>query len=100
LISLNTRNPKNSRFAEVRYTAGTPHFEQRGRWIHLERRFPITPFLDAGINTMKIHTSTQTAFDGVTGASALNVGDAVSVRAPMFMASGTPTIVASKIQKR
>jgi hypothetical protein len=49
---------------------------------------------------MKIATSTQTTFDGVTGAPALNVGDTVSVRGPMFMASGTATIVASKVQKR
>ena len=54
----------------------------------------------AGISSMKISTSAQTTFDGVSGASALNVGDTVSARGPMFMTSGTATIVASKVQKR
>jgi len=57
-------------------------------------------FGTAGITTMKISTSAQTTFDGVSGASALNVGDTVSVRGPMFMASGAATVVASKVQKR
>ncbi len=57
-------------------------------------------FGSAGISSMKITTSAQTTFDGVSGVSALNVGDTVSVRGPMFTASGTPTIVASKVQKR
>jgi hypothetical protein len=49
---------------------------------------------------MKISTSLQTNFENVSGVSALNVGDSVSVRGPMFMVSGTPTMVASKVQKR
>lgn len=57
-------------------------------------------FGNAGISSMKIGTSMQTAFDNVTSVSALNVGDAVSIRGPMFVASGVPTIVASKVQKR
>jgi uncharacterized protein DUF5666 len=57
-------------------------------------------FGTAGITTMRISTSAQTTFDGVSGVSALNVGDTVSARGPMFMASGTVTIVASKVQKR
>lgn len=54
----------------------------------------------AGISSMKISTSMQTGFDNVTSASALNVGDAVSIRGPMFLASGQPTMLASKVQKR
>jgi Domain of unknown function (DUF4382)/Domain of unknown function (DUF5666) len=57
-------------------------------------------FSTAGITAMKIATSTQTTFEGVTGAPALNVGDTVSVRGPMFMASGIATIVASKVERR
>lgn len=57
-------------------------------------------FAASGITVMKIATSTQTTFDAVSGAPALNVGDTVSVRGPMFMASGAVTIVASKVQKR
>lgn len=57
-------------------------------------------FGNAGISSMKIGTSMETAFDNVTSVSALNVGDAVSIRGPMFVASGVPTIVASKVQKR
>jgi hypothetical protein len=57
-------------------------------------------FGTAGVSSMKISTSMQTVFDNVSGVSALNVGDAVSIRGPMFVASGVPTIVASKVQKR
>lgn len=57
-------------------------------------------FGNAGISGMKIDTSMQTAFDNVTSVSALNVGDVVSIRGPMFAVSGVPTIVASKVQKR
>ena len=52
------------------------------------------------ITSMKISTSMQTAFENVSSAAALNAGDTVSIRGPMFMASGTPTIIASKVQKR
>jgi hypothetical protein len=57
-------------------------------------------FGTAGVSSMKISTSMQTVFENVTGASALNVGDTVSIRGTMFIASGTPTMVASKVQKR
>ena len=57
-------------------------------------------FGTAGITNMKLSTSMQTTFENISGASALNVGDTVSVRGPMFVASGTPTIIASKIQQR
>ncbi len=57
-------------------------------------------FGTAGVSSMKISTSLQTDFENVSGVSALNVGDSVSVRGPMFMASGTPTMLASKVQKR
>jgi hypothetical protein len=57
-------------------------------------------FGTAGISSVKISTSMQTVFDNVSGASALNVGDAVSMRGPMFVVSGVPMIVASKVQKR
>lgn len=54
----------------------------------------------AGISAMKISASTQTEFDDVSSVGVLNVGDTVSVRGPLFMTSGTPTLVASKVQKR
>ncbi len=54
----------------------------------------------AGVSSMKISTSLQTNFENVSGVPALNVGDSVSIRGPMFVASGTPTMVASKVQKR
>lgn len=57
-------------------------------------------FGTAGISSMKISTSMQTAFDNVSSVSALNVGDAVSIRGPMFLVNGQPTILASKVQKR
>jgi Domain of unknown function (DUF5666) len=57
-------------------------------------------FGTAGISSLKISTSMQTVFENVSGASALNVGDTVSMRGPMFVVSGVPMIVASKVQKR
>ena len=57
-------------------------------------------FGNTGVSTIKIATSMQTTFDNVTSVPALNVGDAVSIRGPMFVASGVPTIVATKVQKR
>ncbi len=57
-------------------------------------------FGTAGFSTMTVNTSGQTMFDDVSSVAALNVGDTVSVRGPMFAASGTPIIVASKVQKR
>ena len=57
-------------------------------------------FGTAGFSTMTVNTSAQTMFENVANVAALNVGDTVSVRGPMFMASGTPTIVGGKVQKR
>ena len=57
-------------------------------------------FGTAGLSSMMISTLLRSAFENVSGVSALNVGDSISVRGPMFKASGTPTMVASKVQKR
>jgi hypothetical protein len=54
----------------------------------------------AGFSTMSVNTSAQTTFENVANVAAMNMGDTVSVRGPMFMANGTPTIVCSKVQKR
>lgn len=54
----------------------------------------------AGFSTMTVNTSGQTMFENVANVAALNVGDTVSVRGPMFLPSGTLTMVASKVQKR
>lgn len=54
----------------------------------------------AGFTAMNVSTSTQTTFENVSGVSALSVGDMVSVRGPMFLASGMPTMIASKVRKR
>ena len=57
-------------------------------------------FGTAGFAAMTVNTSAQTMFQNVSNVTALNVGDTVSVRGPMFMAGRTPTIIASKVQKR
>ncbi len=57
-------------------------------------------FGSAGMSSMTIDASAQTTFENVSGVAALNVGDSVSVRGPMFMANGTATFVASKVVKR
>jgi len=57
-------------------------------------------FGPAGITTMKINCSPGTVFENASNVGALNVGDTVSVRGPMFMPNGTATIVASKVMKR
>ena len=57
-------------------------------------------FTNAGVSSMKISTSLKTDFANVSGVSALNAGDTVSMRGPMFVASGVPTMIASKVQKR
>jgi Domain of unknown function (DUF5666) len=54
----------------------------------------------AGISTMTVSTSAQSMFENVTNVAALNVGDTVSVRGPMFTVNGAPAIIASKIMKR
>lgn len=53
----------------------------------------------ANISTMTVSASSQTEFDNVSGVTALNLGDTVSIRGPLFIMSGTPTIVASKVLK-
>lgn len=57
-------------------------------------------FGTAGFSTVTVNTSAQTMFENVANVAALNVGDTVSVRGPMFLASGAPTIVCSKVLKR
>jgi len=57
-------------------------------------------FTAAGISTMKVTTFGQTEFDGVTGPNAMNVGDTVIVRGPLFTANGTNTMIAARVQKR
>ena len=57
-------------------------------------------FGTAGFSTMTINTSAQTMFENVANVAGLNVGDTVSVRGPMFLVSGTPTVVCAKVLKR
>jgi hypothetical protein len=57
-------------------------------------------FTAAGISAMKVTTFGQTEFDGVSGPSAMNVGDTVIVRGPLFAANGTSTMIAARVQKR
>ena len=57
-------------------------------------------FATAGVNSVKVMTSSGTEFKDVSGVAALSVGDTISLRGPMFMASGNPTLIASKVQKR
>jgi len=54
----------------------------------------------AGFSTMTVNSSAQTVFENVANVAGMAMGDTVSVRGPMFMVNGTPTIVCSKIQKR
>ena len=53
-------------------------------------------FGTAGFSSMTVTTSSQTEFDNVSNVAALTVGDKVSVRGPMFLVSGTPTIIAAR----
>jgi hypothetical protein len=57
-------------------------------------------FGTAGVSTMTVSTSAQTMFENVANVAALNVGDTVSVRGPMFNLNGAPTVICSKVQKR
>lgn len=54
----------------------------------------------AGMSGMRISTSTQTQFEGVTGMGGLNAGDTVSLRGPMFMQGGSPVMIAGIVRKR
>jgi hypothetical protein len=53
-----------------------------------------------GFSTMTVNTSGQTMFENVGNVAGMNMGDTMSVRGPMFLASGAPTMIASKVQKR
>lgn len=57
-------------------------------------------FGTAGFSTMTVNTSARTMFENVANVAALNVGDTVSIRGPMFTGTGTPTIIAGKVLKR
>jgi len=57
-------------------------------------------FTAAGISTMKVTTLAETEFDGVSGLGAMNVGDTVIVRGPLFAGSATKTMIAARVQKR
>ena len=54
----------------------------------------------AGFSTISANTSAQTVFEDVANAAGMTVGDTVSVRGPMFLVNGTPTIVCAKVLKR
>lgn len=57
-------------------------------------------FTSSGLSNMRVSTSSQTDFDGVSGMSGLTGGDTVSLRGPMFMQSGNLVMIASHIRKR
>ncbi len=57
-------------------------------------------FTGAGINQVQVQTSSQTEFEGVTGVSALNINDTVSLRGLLFKTAGDPALVAKKVRKR
>ena len=57
-------------------------------------------FSSGGMNSLHISTSSQTEFQNVLGANTLSVGDTVSLRGPMFIASANPTMIASRVRKR
>ena len=54
----------------------------------------------AGYSIMTVNTSAQTMFENVANVAGMNMGDTVSVRGPLFMVSGTPTLVCAKILKK
>jgi hypothetical protein len=54
----------------------------------------------AGFSTMTVSTSAQTMFENVSNVAAMTMGDTISVRGPMFLANGTPTIACAKVFKR
>ncbi len=57
-------------------------------------------FGSTGISSMRVSASAQTKFENFSSMNALNIGDLVCIRGPLFMMDGTPIVVASKIQKR
>jgi hypothetical protein len=54
----------------------------------------------AGFSTITVSASAQTMFEDVANVAGMTVGDTISVRGPMFLVNGTPTIVCAKILKR
>jgi hypothetical protein len=54
----------------------------------------------AGFSTMTVNTSGQTMFQNVANVAAMNMGDTISIRGPLFLVNGTPTIVCAKVLKR
>ena len=52
------------------------------------------------ISQIQARTSAQTAYQGVTGFAALNLGDTVSLRGLLFKTLGDPTLVADAVRKR
>jgi hypothetical protein len=59
-----------------------------------------TLFTSAGINQVQVQTSSATEFEGVSGVSALNVSNTVSLRGLLFKTAGDPILVAKKVRKR
>lgn len=57
-------------------------------------------FTSAGVNQIQVQTSSKTGFEGVTGVSALNVNDAVSIRGLLFKSAGDPALIAEEVRKR
>jgi len=57
-------------------------------------------FTSAGITQIRVQTSSQTEFEGVSGVSALNSGDTVSLRGLLFASSPNPVLIADKVRKR
>jgi hypothetical protein len=49
-----------------------------------------------------LHAAGSAEHDGIGGllVAAMSMGDTVSVRGPMFLVNGTPTIICSKVLKR
>jgi hypothetical protein len=57
-------------------------------------------FTSAGITQIRVQTSAQTEFEGVSGVAGLNSGDTVSLRGLLFSALPNPVLVADKVRKR
>lgn len=57
-------------------------------------------FTSNGINLVQVQTSSDTEFEGVSGASSLNAGDNLALRGLLFKAlGGNPVLVAKKVRK-
>ena len=53
----------------------------------------------AGFTAMTVNTSAPTMFENVANVAGMSMGDTVSVRGPLFMVNGTPTLVCTKVVK-